>query len=422
MASVNLASSCKACFLTSVKAAPLALIAIPLVPRLWYEISSRWFHHYCPGPAVPRDIPFTWTFAVHQNEQINQKKLLQTIKKAVQKICGKDVEITNSSSSVSENQGSPTNFKLLPEPASGIKTVAYQCSVHGTEEAVEQAVRDEVVTTGKSLKEEKIHQNCAIGVERSLYECDPTISLKCILGTDWRDLHHHINYDRPARFLKWTHSEYSWSGGCYNSQDPIRCYNNKGAFQLNTPIVIVDADSPAEIVDRRCNRMFVHVWGSMVTPIVEKIKLAIQWNKVQEFLEVQYCHEIMKEKGFDIFGERSFGERRRCARILEEWFRKIEEEAKKRSGEKALNTLSSPALELIKKYLPEGKVPVAEDLYSFFGLEKGASIDEIKAAYRKITLNIHPDKQPKEHSKIAGEAYLFIRNAYEQLQKELQGS
>jgi len=406
---------------------PWVSLAPAIVSLLWGEISSRWVHSFCPSPELPRDIHFTASFAIHQNEQTNHKKLLQTIERAVQKICGKDVQ------SVKPSLASPMNFKLLPEPASGIKFVSYQCSVHGTEESVEQAVRDEVINTGKSLREEKNHQNCDLTVQRGLYECDPAISIKCILGNRFGDLNNYNKYehaegyrDNPFRYLKLTRSEFSYPD-CSNFRsndkgDIIHCYNERGEFRFGEPRVVTDIKSRSELAKKCATRTLDGAWV-LVAPIIEKVKSVVYSKEMQEH-KVQQCLIKKNEEHYktDIFDMEQAREKRECAQIIEDWFKKMKGERRTVALENDVIALSSPALELIKKHLPKGKEPVAGDLYSFFGLEKGATLDEIKTAYRKITLSIHPDKQPKENSKIAEEAFLFIRNAYEHLQKELQGS
>ena len=55
------------------------------------------------------------------------------------------------------------------------------------------------------------------------------------------------------------------------------------------------------------------------------------------------------------------------------------------------------------------------DYYEVLGLEKGATADEIKRAYRKLAVKFHPDKNPGDESaeaefKVATEAYEVLRD------------
>lgn len=53
---------------------------------------------------------------------------------------------------------------------------------------------------------------------------------------------------------------------------------------------------------------------------------------------------------------------------------------------------------------------MAKDYYAALGLEKGASTDQIKKAYRKLALKYHPDKNPDD--KQAEERFKEITEAY----------
>ena len=53
---------------------------------------------------------------------------------------------------------------------------------------------------------------------------------------------------------------------------------------------------------------------------------------------------------------------------------------------------------------------MAEDYYQVLGVDKKASADEIKKAYRKLALKWHPDKNP--NNKSAEEKFKKISEAY----------
>jgi len=53
------------------------------------------------------------------------------------------------------------------------------------------------------------------------------------------------------------------------------------------------------------------------------------------------------------------------------------------------------------------------DYYEVLGLQKGASDEEIKKAYRKLAVKYHPDKNPGD--KTAEEQFKELGEAYEVL-------
>ena len=59
--------------------------------------------------------------------------------------------------------------------------------------------------------------------------------------------------------------------------------------------------------------------------------------------------------------------------------------------------------------------------YDTLGVDKTASQDDIKKAYRKMAKKYHPDKVihlGKEHQEGAEEKFRQVQAAYEQIQKE----
>ena len=56
------------------------------------------------------------------------------------------------------------------------------------------------------------------------------------------------------------------------------------------------------------------------------------------------------------------------------------------------------------------------DYYEVLGVEKSATADEIKKAYRKKAIQYHPDKNPGD--KEAEEKFKAVAEAYECIKKE----
>ncbi|HMQ00666.1 MAG TPA: DnaJ domain-containing protein, partial [Cyclobacteriaceae bacterium] len=66
------------------------------------------------------------------------------------------------------------------------------------------------------------------------------------------------------------------------------------------------------------------------------------------------------------------------------------------------------------------------DYYEILGVDRNASADEIKKAYRKIAIQYHPDKNPdnkeaEEKFKEAAEAYEVLSNAEKRAQYDRFG-
>jgi len=55
------------------------------------------------------------------------------------------------------------------------------------------------------------------------------------------------------------------------------------------------------------------------------------------------------------------------------------------------------------------------------GVEKGASLEELKRAYRSLALKHHPDKHPPEDRAAATEAFRRVSEAFQALSSELSG-
>ena len=81
--------------------------------------------------------------------------------------------------------------------------------------------------------------------------------------------------------------------------------------------------------------------------------------------------------------------------------------------------VSSKDYESIKAMFYSSK----DNAYKILEIDKNASVDDIKKAYRKMAKKYHPDRVihlGKEHQEGAEEKFRQVQEAYEQLQKELR--
>jgi DnaJ like chaperone protein len=97
----------------------------------------------------------------------------------------------------------------------------------------------------------------------------------------------------------------------------------------------------------------------------------------------------------------------------------------------AVSHLEIEKIKEIARYLRVGRIDFesikamfiksADNAYKILEIEKGASDDEVKKAYRKMAKKYHPDKVITENEAIkkgAEEKFKEVQRAYEQIQKE----
>ncbi|MDE3038460.1 MAG: DnaJ domain-containing protein, partial [Pseudomonadota bacterium] len=61
-------------------------------------------------------------------------------------------------------------------------------------------------------------------------------------------------------------------------------------------------------------------------------------------------------------------------------------------------------------------MPTPRDLYEILGVQKSASADDLKKAYRKLAMQHHPDRNPGD--KKAEEKFKELSHAYDILSDE----
>lgn len=82
------------------------------------------------------------------------------------------------------------------------------------------------------------------------------------------------------------------------------------------------------------------------------------------------------------------------------------------AGASPLAASSSSALPLTQRCYQQSSTAAKKDLYSVLGVARSASVDEIKAAYKKKVKKLHPDVNP---SPKAAEEFADVKQAYDVL-------
>jgi DnaJ-domain-containing protein 1 len=74
----------------------------------------------------------------------------------------------------------------------------------------------------------------------------------------------------------------------------------------------------------------------------------------------------------------------------------------------------------LKRHLPRGSAPEMGDPYSILGLHRGASMSEVKQAYERLALELHPDQtlgMSESDRAMVQEALQLVSNAYHEIQE-----
>ncbi len=193
--------------------------------------------------------------------------------------------------------------------------------------------------------------------------------------------------------------------------------NDKAVFQINLISILAYVAKVDGNVDKReTDTIFAFFrqagFGSMQMPIIER---TLNFALTQDIDLESTCRNFRKASNYES-----------SLMLLRVVYLVAMADGKFHSTEKT-------AVEQIAHYLGITDVDLAmlraeflktdDKYYKILGLEAGASIAEVKKAYRKLALDYHPDRVAHlgpQYAEIAEEKFKMINEAYGEVTKELQ--